>query len=391
MSDKTAFPPQINTHTSATDSPACLCCRGALLLLACLALTACGGGGGGGSGAAAAPPPAEPDSGWAQGQFEPAEQFKDLCAAPRAGTDPATGQPYPDLPGAVPDENNWLRSWSHETYLWYAEIIDRDPGLYNDPVDYFDVLTTTATTTSGAPRDQYHFSVPSDEWYDLISSNTAAGYGAHFSILSDIPPREVVVVYTDSGSPATAPGVDLRYNGGGFLDVASQLSYMIAGVNATAGKTFELLQFNDKHPDVNPVTGEPIAPTPFHDTTLGFSLPSDQGLPTLDLTRLFVLTGNNTCSASEAVINGLRGIDFEVILIGGTTCGKPYGSYAQDNCGITYLTIQFQGVNDKGFGDCPVTVATADALMAGKQKPGAIHDGVVPRPAWQKNRIYQGH
>ncbi|MCG8442405.1 MAG: peptidase, partial [Caulobacterales bacterium] len=39
------------------------------------------------------------------------------------------------------------------------------------------------------------------------------------------------------------------------------------------------------------------------------------------------------------------------VLVGDTTCGKPYGFYPQDNCGETYYTIQFQGVNDKGFGD----------------------------------------
>ena len=34
-----------------------------------------------------------------------------------------------------------------------------------------------------------------------------------------------------------------------------------------------------------------------------------------------------------------------------TTCGKPYGFFPQDNCGITYFSIQFQGVNQQGFGD----------------------------------------
>ena len=50
-------------------------------------------------------------------------------------------------------------------------------------------------------------------------------------------------------------------------------------------------------------------------------------------------------------MNGLRGIDVEVIQIGTTTCGKPYGFYATDNCGTTYFTIQFRGVNSKNFGD----------------------------------------
>ena len=47
----------------------------------------------------------------------------------------------------------------------------------------------------------------------------------------------------------------------------------------------------------------------------------------------------------------LRGIDIEVIQIGSTTCGKPYGFYGLDNCGTTYFTVQFRGVNAKGYGD----------------------------------------
>jgi hypothetical protein len=51
------------------------------------------------------------------------------------------------------------------------------------------------------------------------------------------------------------------------------------------------------------------------------------------------------------VINGLRGVDVQVDLIGGQTCGKPYGFTPTDNCGTTYFSIQFQGVNAKNFGD----------------------------------------
>ncbi len=49
-------------------------------------------------------------------------------------------------------------------------------------------------------------------------------------------------------------------------------------------------------------------------------------------------------------MNSLRGVNVEVIQIGSTTCGKPYGFYPTDNCGTTYFTIQFQGSNAKGFG-----------------------------------------
>ncbi len=142
--------------------------------------------------------------------------------------------------------------------------------------------------------------------------------------------------------------LDLRYNGGGLLDVAGQLGYMIAGAAKSNGKIFEKLLFNDK----NPFNYAPTSATPFYSTTVGFStLPVGTPLPSLNLTRVVILTSANTCSASESVINGLRGIDVKVDLIGATTCGKPYGFLPRDNCGTTYNTIQFSGSNNKGFSD----------------------------------------
>jgi len=409
-------------------------------------------------------------SGWQQGVFLDANSFFARCEAPRNGINPATNQPYPDVGGSTLDENNFLRSFSNDTYLWYAEIVDRDPSLYNDPLNYFELLKTTATTPSGQPKDKFHFTYDSDDWYQLSQSGVSAGFGIQWAFISNTPPRLLMVAYTEPNSPATnlalpiergaqilaidgvdiddvtqagidtlnaglypdgageshtftlqdagsagtrnetlisenitltpvqhaqvfatptgnvaymafndhiataeqalidavdlfnefngGQGVDdlvldLRYNGGGYLAIASELAYMIAGPAATAGQTFEELQFNDKHPVTNPVTGQPISPTPFYDEALGapFNGTPGQVLPTLNLARVYVITGSGTCSASEAVMNGLRGVGVEVIQIGSTTCGKPYGFYAIDNCGTTYFTIQFKGVNAMGFGD----------------------------------------
>ena len=429
------------------------------------ALAACGGGGGGGDGFS---PPDPPPTGWQPGVFLDADTFAAQCQSPRNGIDPWTGNPYSDVQGTTTDENNFLRSYSHDTYLWYSEITDRDPGLYDNTLTYFDLLRTTATTPSGAAKDKFHFTYDSEEYYQLSQSGASAGYGAVWALLAASPPREIVVAYTEPNSPAVAPAanlvrgeeiisvngvavvdgdpavlnaafwpdaagethtfvarnpdtmidrtitmtseiivsapvqgakvintptgdvgymvfndhiataeqalidavdllnannggqgiddlvLDIRYNGGGYLAIASEFAYMIAGNAATAGRTFELLQFNDQHPVTNPITGAAISPTPFYSTTLGPPFnggPAGQPLPTLDLPRVFVLTGSGTCSASEAIMNSLRGIDVEVIQIGSTTCGKPYGFYPQDNCGTTYFTIQFRGVNEKDFGD----------------------------------------
>ncbi len=445
-----------------------------------LTLAACGGGGGGGVAAPPQPPPPPPppSSGWQQGLFQPASTFSNQCNAPRSGTDPATGNAYPDIQGTISDENNFLRSWSDDTYLWYDEIMDQDPSNFADPLVYFDQLKTLATTTSGAPKDKFHFTYDSLEWFNLSQSGVSAGYGAEWAILSATPPREIVVAYTEPDSPATETGTDLtrgatileidsfdvntntqagvdalnaglfpstlgethdftvrdldgtvrqitmtseeitsamvqntqiintvtgdigyitfnffrapaeqalvdaintldaaniddlvldmRYNGGGYLDIASQLAYMIAGAGPTSGKNFETIQFNNKHPTTNPVTGQALAPTPFHTVGLGFSVTPGQALPTLDLPRVYVLTGGGTCSASEAVMNGLRGAGVQVIQIGSTTCGKPYGFYATGNCGTSYFTIQFRGVNELNYGDY------SDGFT-----PSAVDDGMA--------------
>src|SRR3989442_14765146 len=79
------------------------------------------------------------------------------------------------------------------------------------------------------------------------------------------------------GQPQAAGAIDLvldiRYNGGGYLDIASEAAYMIAGPGPTTGQGFEKTGFNDKYPSTDPVTGERLAPIPFHGTTQGFSGP----------------------------------------------------------------------------------------------------------------------
>ena len=159
--------------------------------------------------------------------------------------------------------------------------------------------------------------------------------------------------------------LDIRYNGGGFLDIASELTYMIGGRTGD----FESLVFNNKNPNRNPVTGQqPLVPTPIHTTTQDFSVPPGQSLPTLNLDSLYVITGPNTCSASESIINGLRGVGVDVFLIGSTTCGKPFGFYAQDNCSTTYFSIQFQGLNAMNFGDYPDGFAAQNQTGASSVK-----------------------
>lgn len=444
------------------------------VMLTGLMLSACGGGGGSSS-----PQPTAVNqttntgttqtgntnnSGFVAGVFQSSSVFKDSCGAPRTST---ASETFPDMQGSFEDEGYWLRSWSNDTYLWYDEIQDRDPGLYATSAagvaEYFELLKTEATTPSGNPKDRFHFARDTAEYLAESQQGITFGYGATYKLISSSAPRELVIVLVNDNSPAADAGLqrgarivtvdgvdlingsdadtlnaglwpnqvnedhsfevldpgaterraitmisaqidtdavpqtriidtdsgkvgyllftdhiltaeqqlvdavtqmrdakitdlvlDLRYNRGGYLYLANQVSYMIAGAGVS-GQTFNSLQFNEKNPGVNPVTGGAVSADAFLTTTTENAAPAGAALPTLALPqpRVFVLTTSSTCSASEAIINGLRGVGVEVIQFGSTTCGKPYGFYPQDNCGTTYFTTQFRSVNAAGFGDYP--------------------------------------
>lgn len=191
----------------------------------------------------------------------------------------------------------------------------------------------------------------------LPAPNASVGYMLFNDHIATAESELVAAINQLKSAGVTDLVLDLRYNGGGYLDIAAELAYMIAGQTNTNGKFFEQLAFNNRNPF-------PAVTTNFPSMGQGFTVGTSTTLPFLGLNRVYVLTSPETCSASEAIINGLRGADITVNLIGGQTCGKPYGFYPKDNCNTTYFAIQFQGVNNKGFGDypdgLPPTCAVAD-------------------------------
>ncbi|MEP6740838.1 MAG: S41 family peptidase [Caldimonas sp.] len=182
----------------------------------------------------------------------------------------------------------------------------------------------------------------------LPAPNNTVGYMLFNDHIATSESELVAAIGTLKAAGVTDLVLDIRYNGGGYLDIASELAYMIAGPANTAGKFFEREIYNDRNP-FNQTTAQ--ATTDFHANGEGFTVAAGTPLPNLGLNRVFVLTTGDTCSASEAIVNGLRGAGVTVTLVGGQTCGKPYGFFPRDNCNTTYFSIQFQGVNNVGFGD----------------------------------------
>ena len=88
------------------------------LLAILVSLAACGGGSGGG-GLGSGGGGNNNGSDGQPGVFLDFMTFYAQCEAPRGGTNPATGNPFPDVAGSTLDENNFLRSYTNDTYLWY--------------------------------------------------------------------------------------------------------------------------------------------------------------------------------------------------------------------------------------------------------------------------------
>jgi hypothetical protein len=125
--------------------------------------------------------------------------------------------------------------------------------------------------------------------------------------------------------------LDLRYNGGGLVSVGATLASYVGGARSS-GQDYARLLYNDQRAAIN-------------NQAFRFTNP----ISALGLSRVYVLTGARTCSASEQVINGLRPF-VNVVQIGDTSCGKPVGFLPKPYNGNTYSVVNFESVNQLNQG-----------------------------------------
>jgi carboxyl-terminal processing protease len=125
--------------------------------------------------------------------------------------------------------------------------------------------------------------------------------------------------------------LDLRYNGGGLVNVAVHLASLMAGTVAR-DQVFAESRHNDRNRRLN--------------TTHRFDAP----VQALGLSRVIVIATRSSASASELVINGLTPF-LPVIVVGDRTYGKPVGQYAFPFCDKVLAPVSFSMVNARGQGD----------------------------------------
>lgn len=128
--------------------------------------------------------------------------------------------------------------------------------------------------------------------------------------------------------------LDLRHNGGGTVALSQFLSGSIAGA-AHGNDVYANLEFSYRDKESHKFNGN--------------------GAVDLGLNRVYIIASEETASASEIVINSLRGIDFPVRLIGAKTEGKNVGmevkSLTYEGKVYEFAPITFRVSNAKGEGD----------------------------------------
>jgi hypothetical protein len=149
--------------------------------------------------------------------------------------------------------------------------------------------------------------------------------------------------------------LDLRYNGGGQMDIATLLAGLIIP-ESLDGNVFATYEHNDKKKEENYnylMKAHPLS---------------------LNLETLYVITSGNSASASEALVNGLSPF-IQVVSIGTQSYGKPVGMYAfyQDTDYYAYVPVTFKISNSEGYGEyydgLPVAMEVADDITRAFDDP----------------------
>ncbi len=138
---------------------------------------------------------------------------------------------------------------------------------------------------------------------DYYGTDNKVGYISYLSFDAAYDSELLAVMSEFKSAGVTDVILDMRLNGGGYVNSANKLSSAIGG-SACSGKVFTYYEYNP---------------------TRGTGKSNFYSYSYLNLERLYCIVSEYTASASELVINSLRGIDREVILVGSTTNGKNVG------------------------------------------------------------------
>jgi C-terminal processing protease CtpA/Prc len=208
--------------------------------------------------------------------------------------------------------NNLNEAWADLHYSLSSNIT----------VSIFDLAEQKITETKTISTGSYKENPVAASMVLELEDGPKVGYLSYLGFESAFDSELIDAMRSLKDNGAEEMVLDLRLNGGGSVNSSTILGSMLLDASYN-DQTYAILARNAANKKAN--------------TTCKItSSYNGQSLPRLGIKRLYVITTDNTASASEMVISGLRGLDVEVILIGTTTEGK--------NCGMDVTQITRKGV-----------------------------------------------
>ncbi len=146
--------------------------------------------------------------------------------------------------------------------------------------------------------------------------------------------------------------IDLRYNNGGHVLSSTVLGTLVAG-EEYKGQIYTKQVYNNTRTAAGIVGEYRIGEAANPEMEEGYDYIVDALATAVNLKKVHIIVSGSTASASELLINGLRGLDIEVNLIGTTTMGKNVGMEgfmsSFRNYTFIFYPVSFYCENAKGY------------------------------------------
>ena len=184
----------------------------------------------------------------------------------------------------------------------------------------------------------------------IDNDGTKVGYLNLRTFIVGTADRELVEIFQNfSDEGVTQIILDFRYNGGGLVRIGELIGDLMRGDNA--GEVFSRTVLRDSKSDRNN--------TRFFDDMARFlnsqtgELGPSQRIPAIDPTKIAIISGEGTASASELVANAFLPYVDDIALIGANSFGKPVGQFGFDReeCDDRIRAVTFKTENANGQGE----------------------------------------
>ena len=234
--------------------------------------------------------------------------------------------------GVTLNKNNYQQYMSTLFYAGGGETfkIGYRRKIFDEKQGGYDLVDGTTTLTTGA----YNNSPILNSMFikDKKENKFNIGYLVYLSFDLNFEEDLKYVIQQFKAEGITDLILDLRFNNGGSVELARYLAASIAGTSHRSDVFMKMQRSSGA------------------DEYIRFGDGDD-----LNLNSVRIICSEETASASELIISGLRGIDFPVKLFGSRTEGKNVGMEVQEykygNKYYEFAPITFRSFNAKDWGD----------------------------------------